>query len=560
MTEPRFNLVDEPWISALGDSGETLGVSLREVFHRADQITTLAGELPTQSFATLRVLLAVVHRAVAGPIDVHHWLLLRDDWPATLAEIDTYLDEVHDRFWLQHPTHPFMQVPGLRTPRGDVFGLARIIADGPGDGTFLTTRLGRRANEAPWPEAARWLVHAHAFDVSGIHTGAVGDPRVKGGRGYGIGTGWAGQIGGVFLEGPDLRETLLLNLVAPPELDLRGGPDDLPVWEREPLTERPEGWPEGGTDLPYREPTGPVDLYTWPSRRIRLFGDGATATGVINAQGDRATPQNRHRVEPMSAWRYSESQSKARSEVTYMPLKHVPTRALWRGMAALLPHAESDTVSSRGPSPRLPPTLSRWVSTLRTHSALADGLVRVHAAGIEYGSNESVYDEVIDDALVLPSALFSPSARELASAAIDAVGEAEDAVRALGGLARDVALAAGGPSDNDGPRERYATLAYADLDVMFRRWVLTLHEDADSVERRTAWQQAVRTHITQLSGEIVSAAGPAALVGRHANGQFRDAGLAERWFYRRLRKALPLAFAATEPEPAPTPVPDQESA
>ena len=52
-----------------------------------------------------------------------------------------------------------------------------------------------------WAEAARWLVHVHAFDPSGIRSGAVGDPSVKGGKGYPIGPGWTGQVGVVIVEG-----------------------------------------------------------------------------------------------------------------------------------------------------------------------------------------------------------------------------------------------------------------------------------------------------------------------------------------------------------------------
>ncbi|NYN06610.1 type I-E CRISPR-associated protein Cse1/CasA, partial [Salmonella enterica subsp. enterica serovar Typhimurium] len=60
-------------------------------------------------------------------------------------------------------------------------------------------------------EAARWLVHTQAYDYSGIKPGVEGDPRVKGGKGYPIGTGWSGMTGGTVIRGTTLLETLLLN-------------------------------------------------------------------------------------------------------------------------------------------------------------------------------------------------------------------------------------------------------------------------------------------------------------------------------------------------------------
>src|SRR5699024_2697574 len=73
----------------------------------------------------------------------------------------------------------------------------------------------RRDPTLPIPpgEAARWLVHCMAFDISGIKSGAVGDPRVKGGKGYPIGIGWSGWLGGLYFEGDTLFQTLMLNTV-----------------------------------------------------------------------------------------------------------------------------------------------------------------------------------------------------------------------------------------------------------------------------------------------------------------------------------------------------------
>lgn len=66
MNEREFNLLDEPWIIVLNFDGSTEKVSLIDALARAAEFSGLAGELPTQDAAILRLLLAVLHRVIAG--------------------------------------------------------------------------------------------------------------------------------------------------------------------------------------------------------------------------------------------------------------------------------------------------------------------------------------------------------------------------------------------------------------------------------------------------------------------------------------------------------------
>jgi CRISPR system Cascade subunit CasA len=87
-------------------------------------------------------------------------------------------------------------------------------------------------------EAAQAVVHCMAFDFSGIKPGADGDKRVKGGKGYPIGIGWCGWLGGTVIEGKNLRETLLLNYIP---LRPGAGTEDRPLWEMEDIGAGSEG-------------------------------------------------------------------------------------------------------------------------------------------------------------------------------------------------------------------------------------------------------------------------------------------------------------------------------
>lgn len=532
---PSFNIVDEPWIQVLDLTGQRTEVSLLEAFTRADRLGELVGEVPTQSFANLRLLLAVAYRALDGPQDLEHWAETAASWHEAVSLVGQYLDLHRERFWLVHDRAPFFQVAGLHTAKGETSGLEKLIADVPNGLPFLTTRLGRSLRSISWSEAARWLVHVHAFDPSGIRSGAVGDPRVKNGKGYPIGTGWAGQIGGVHAVGETLRETVMLNLVPESRLasDVR---EDAPPWEREPLTAAPDLPPGVPPDQP-REPRGPVDLYAWQSRRVRLVGDGHGVTGVVLAQGDKATPQNRFAVEPLSAWRYSEPQTKRLGHATYMPLTHDPSRALWRGLSAYLPAWTQASGSGSQPAARQAPLLTEWLERLADEGRLPDRRVVLRAIGIAYGSNSSVVDEVIDDRLVMPAALLSSA--DLSMTVDAAVVVADESVRALATFAKNLTSAAGGSTDTTALRDSAREQAYAQLDGLFRAWVTTLEDPERHTSYLADWREMVRRAVLSVAEVIVLEAGPAARAGREVNKRHLDAGLAELWFRRRVAELLP---------------------
>lgn len=68
-----FDLTTEPWIPVLRLNGEHAELSLRQVFEEARKLRRIVGDLPTQEFALLRLLLAVAHDALDGPRDTAHW-------------------------------------------------------------------------------------------------------------------------------------------------------------------------------------------------------------------------------------------------------------------------------------------------------------------------------------------------------------------------------------------------------------------------------------------------------------------------------------------------------
>lgn len=536
MTGTRsFDLLDEPWITCLTADGSAVDVSLLDLFRRAPDLREVVGDLPTQGFALLRLALAVLHRSVAGPPDERAWQRLWDAGQAPVDRIEAHLRAHADRFDLFHPQTPFFQVAGLHTAKGEFFGLERLIADVPNGHPYFTTRLGRGLEQLTPAEAARWLVHAQAYDVSGIKSGLVGDEgRIKGGKVYPLGTSWAGNLGGLYVEGGTLWETLLLNLVPTDQPGLaRFSPEDRAVWEAEPLG------PTASPDLA-RRPYGPVDLYTWPSRRILLEGDRDGVTGVVLGYGDPLSAPNRYTVEPMTAWRRSLPQEKKLGlKLVYMPKAHDPARALWRGLQAVLP-----AVAPRGKADDGPDFVTAGVVEWAGRALDGDRPIALRAIGMDYGTQSSVVSDVVDDRLLVRAELVGPGGVDAQHLAVAAVEATDAAVLALRNLASNLVGAAGGTDARltDGARDRAAERAYAALDQPFRRWLSTLGPESDLDAARDAWHRDARRIVRRIGDVLVAATGPDAWVGREVRGRRVTTPEADGWFRTAVARALPISL------------------
>lgn len=127
----RFNLLDEPWISVIVDeNGHNKLVSITDVFNHASEYKALAGDMKTQDFALLRILLAVLH-TVFSRYDIHGnsrefdsgdddeyyfnketMNIWREVWNSKKFPdaVFKYLEQWHDRFYLFDDKYPFLQV------------------------------------------------------------------------------------------------------------------------------------------------------------------------------------------------------------------------------------------------------------------------------------------------------------------------------------------------------------------------------------------------------------------------------------------------------------------
>lgn len=531
--QESFNLVDQPWIRVRAlDGGERL-LSAREVVEQARTIERITGESPQQDVAVLRVLLAAWWSALreepqlsAGDASAagEWWIdqFASTDVPGGRAAMDGYWDAVHARWDLLDPEAPFMQVADLHTAKGEWSSVRKLLPDA--ESSYFTLREGDAAESLALDEAARWLVHLQAWNYSGIKSGAVGDPRVKGGKGYPIGTGWTGKAGIVVLHGRDLAETLLLN-TPPTKVFLDALETDRPVWEREPDTAAPRGT---------EAPAGPRDLLTWQIRRARLRVEDGRVTGAVVANGDRVELKNQF-ADPMTAYRHSIPQSKKAGTDVWMPREHSESRTLWRGVEPLLLREGMASSSSRD----IPPATTAGLPELREElrdAGVEEVLIGVEMIGTVYGTQDAVVTSTIREELPLRLAALTSDDPDIADTIITAAKQTMDAAVDLGRLAGNLAVAAGG---------EYSFVvvateaALAGLTEPFKGWLARVGPEADLQVLRDQWFASADRHLRAHGARLVAGAGPVAVVGREdADGRLHSAATAWGSFTYAIDQAL----------------------
>lgn len=546
---PSFSLITEPWISCELSEGAEALLSLYQVFDGSTEIIGLRGDSPTQDYAVLRVLLAIFwrahrHETAGDPGETFYF----DEWrEEALAEarsggpdnaVLSYLEDHADRFELLHPAQPFMQVADLHTSSNSRQDVSRIVPEAESD--FFTMRSGDALSSLPLSEAARWLIHTQAYDYSGIKSGAVGDSRVKGGKGYPIGTGWAGMTGGTTVLGRSLRQTLVLNTTLGA---LDGGDRDQPVWERE---------PDGPAPRPVEHPAGAADFATWQSRRIRLFPDAGRIVAVLVSNGDRIPDAGANVFgDPMTPYRFSTNKS-TKTATVYYPRPYDTNRMMWKSLEPLIA-VEGDVPLARGEhSGKRPATLDALAEMHRDYERDL-GLLTVRLTSASYGAQASSPATTVDARVDVPRSLLHEDSRIARQAVLDNARASLAASVNLGSFAGRLLVAAGSeyafqvqPTD----------ALLAELEPAFRDWLRRLNPQETGARSRS-WQLFVAERVRGRAQLLLRGAGPKALIGREILSNDRPslvtAGTAYAQLQRDLYKALPLTDDSRNDTQPPNP-------
>jgi len=542
----NFSLLDDGWIPVSYVDGHPDEVSLRRLFEDAWKIKEIRGDIPQQAIAILRLALGILYRAyyVENPSEEQ----MRDMWDDIfrighfdLDILEDYFDEWGDRFFL-FGDRPFFQVSGLEYVGQKPYDpVSEMIADMPKPEKYLFAMRGLGTTDTlSLPESARWLVYLQSFDTAGIKTPVKGNTHINKGKIYPLkgflGTGWLGGVGGVYAERANLFETLMLNWVLYDDrydseyYRLFGNANDIPVWEK---NEVPSADMDDQNSF-----AGPVQAMTWQSRRIRLVPneDCTRVIGVVNCYGDAVTQYNTDGFEKMTAWRRSIPQQKKLGLPVppHMPVTHDASKALWRGLEPIL--CVGDDGDFR-------PGIIRWLEEIRTEVLDSEehvlNMVTIHAQGMTYGTQSSVFETGIDDKLSLSMVMFRHDYAGIA-AVVDVVKSTDKAVTALTMFVRNLRSAAG---DHSGKTQEIADQiresAYADLDLLFRDRLANFDESQDPVTYSNAWLDEVHRLLLTMGRDYLSQS-PVPVFEEHESGRFgvMSAALAQLLFRGSLNKEL----------------------
>ena len=522
MEQMEFNLLDEPWIRVMTEDCTVVERSLMQVLLNSHQYQRLAGELPTQDVALLRLLLAILQTVFYrvdpegedDPIEdraaaIRRWQALWNAGRFPVQPIRTYLETWKDRFWLFHPEHPFYQVPAAAV--GTKFKASKLngeLSESAHKMRLFPLRDGEEKETLSYAEAARWLVTLIGFDDSASTKKETG-----------TGTGWLGDRVNVYAIGENLFETLILNLVF-----LKDGKyvwaENIPAWEQPTMTTAKK------REIPL--PDNQAELLTLQSRRLILSREENRVTGFSSTGGDFFGKEGRVNAfsEQMTLWRAGKTPKNAVPQ--FVPAPVDPWRQMWRDFEVILGRREDTHI----------PGGVAWLTELRRKNVIPRKYVHIASVGVTYDSKKGSIADIISDHLDFQMSLLD-AAGELWIVLVGGEIHLIDKVaRALGALAEGLYLAQGGQLDGAGKKARQSQrdegmrLLYAAVDLPFREWLAHIgaqHGDDENTraQEQQCWRSIVFRIADNLGREMVRDAGTAAFTGRwivnkmaETNGRF----------------------------------------
>lgn len=519
----RYNLIDEPWISVMvNEKGETKKVSLSTLFKRADEYKRLAGDTPTQDFAVFRVLLAILHTVFSrfdSDGEPYEYLQLdkqfrqlenvddydledyeealynswEDLWEKRVFPtiVQEYLSQWYEQFYLFDANYPFYQVteevvapanisrPKISSTSGK--NMNRLISESDNKKALFSPKTEANKNKdiLSDDEIARWLITFQGYS-------GLSDKTIFGKEKYKVSKGWLFDIGGVYLEGKTLYETLLLNLaLVHPREDYRRNRQN-PCWEN-----------DSDTLIEQYFSGKPVDnlaeLYTNWSRAIYIdpkvdtrkpFSFDLVKLPVINHQDQS--------LELMTMWRYNEQGD---NKDTHTPRKHQANQSVWRSFGLLAMPRSSEGTHWR-------PEILDWFNEIQV--SLAEFYVTIRAVSMKDDGNPLAWVPVdeITDRLNIHDMVLSDVAE---SGWIPRINDAVETTKAVIGYTyksflQDIYAIRNLPSSHIGITQRVEELYYT-VDVPFREWLASIEPEQSMNEKIAEWEKRLKQMVQNQAKE-----------------------------------------------------------
>lgn len=359
---PRYNLLDEKWIQvASKDTVEK--VSIKELFAGAAKYKELAGDMKTQDFAVMRVMLAILHTVFSRfdsngdpyeffEVDKESFLQTGEleendleDYEDALYQtwidiwnakefpkvVYEYLEKCRERFFLYDDKYPFFQVTKEVIEKdaaggGEFYGknINRLVSESNNKQAYFSPKDESYKEYIADDELARWLITLQGY------IGTSDKKKVGTAKTYS--KGWLYDLGGVYLQGNNVFETLMLNFVIVYNENNNLLKMQKPCWEAETMEKNIESYFHNRID-------NIASLYTAWCREIFIDPNRTKEDKFVCFIAK--LPEIEHSdafLEPMTVWKYNDT---GEYKDKYRPRKHDVNKSMWRNFGLLTGVGES---------------------------------------------------------------------------------------------------------------------------------------------------------------------------------------------------------------------------
>lgn len=554
----KFNLLTEPWISVITDErGKTEEVSLIDVFENADKYIDLAGDMKAQDFAVMRVLLAVLHTVFSrfdsdgNPYDylkldekfmqnaevneddeedylddlTNTWIKI---WKAGKFPdiIERYLMTWKDRFYLYDDKYPFFQVTAkdfegekYSSKGSQVQGknINRLISESGNKISLFSPKKDIKDNKNVLSdsEAVRWILTFQQY------TGLSDKARFTEDK-YKASKGWLFDLGGVYLEGNNLFETLWLNCILVHPKEEYRLTVERPCWEHS---------PEENIETYFGKPVidNISELYTNWSRAIYIEpkekNSEAFAIKIVKLPD---TIHEDNFLEPMTIWRFNESGD---NKDKYTPRKHRINQSLWRSFGLI-------AFSDSGPNVEIPGII-KWFD--KVVKIIGDRKVGISIISMEDDGNATswVPTDEIYDSLYVGDFILTDNDKEGWTIRVNEVIDltkkiVEKNFRYFISQVKEIRNL----KSKSGFESQKVEELYFKIDKPFRDWIGSIKDQDDKDEKIREWKTILKKLTFEAADEIIGVGDNRDLFGIEKDGKILNISTADNSFRYFVRKEL----------------------
>ena len=501
----RFNLLDEPWISVIVDEkGHNKLVSMTDVFKHASEYKALAGDMKTQDFALLRVLLAALHTVFSrydiqgnsrefdsgedneDDFNEETMDIWREVWNSKKFPdaVFKYLEQWHDHFYLFDDKYPFFQVLkqdidskklGGKSP-SEISGknINRLISESNNKIAVFSPKdnVDNNKSSLTQPQLARWIITLQSY-------AGLADKTIFGTEKYKASKGWLFDLGGIEIVGSNLFETLMLNCVLVGEMQ---SPEkrQKPCWEYSGTENIENSFYETFID-------NISQLYTRWSRAIYINPDididKPISVSIVKL------PDINHKnafIEPMTVWQYNKE---GENKDKYTPRKHRTEEAMWRSFGLLTSQELYD-----GSVKNHKPGIMEWLNKIK-HD-ITGSSISLQAISMKDDGNATswVPTDEICDTLYIDEVVVTDNADDGWVYRIN--NEVEYTRSAIGFIYKQFLLdicEIRNRNKDDATKysAKYISQAYFLVDQPFREWLANIKPKDSMNERCTQWRNTL---------------------------------------------------------------------